>query len=391
MLTVQMADRQAFSSYSSTLLECPDLWSGTIEPDMWESSPGSPLWYPQAAVFNITNEKDAAEGTYTAMFEVVDSAQDPYLGDINRRYAPIQIVVKHKELPKLNGEIIYTALAPPDPSGGPGARNVFLVKLDTMEKDQITSFMGVGAIFDEPRINPKGTHILYQWDPTPMYSVVHVMELGGSEWDATPEGDYDATADFSPDGKTILAASGQGCGNTPDLYSMNYDGSGRTLIATAPGSVFGPRWSPDGKRIVLAVEDNNSTPPVSNLYIYDVDLKTFTEFSPSDGFTTNPSWSPVPILGHYLIAFQSNRNDPTGEATDVFIADSDTGDILQTIDTGFRDDHPTFSPEGLYVAYTVTDISGTSSLDVYDLKNQIATPIIQDGQYLGEPSWCWGW
>ncbi len=70
----------------------------------------------------------------------------------------------------------------------------------------------------------------------------------------------DAAA-WSHDGKKIAYANGS------DLFVANLDGSGSQKIATLPGTVWGPRWSPDGKDLRFSVDD----PKTSATAIWEVD------------------------------------------------------------------------------------------------------------------------
>jgi TolB protein len=76
-------------------------------------------------------------------------------------------------------------------------------------------------------------------------------------------GDDDSPT-WSPDGKRILFTSvrdHQGAGpgqGTTEIYVMNADGSAQTRLTSNTSQYWGPRWSPDGSRIVWA---SNLTQP----------------------------------------------------------------------------------------------------------------------------------
>jgi Tol biopolymer transport system component len=392
-LAVDLVDRQEDSAYSTVQMECPDLWDGFLEAGMWSATPGEPLWHETTPYFTIVNAKGAPEGTYLAMFKIADSSYpDPYLGDINHRYAPIWITVTHKEPPQLKGKIVFVAPGPDDPFGEPGAANVFVLDVETKVETQITDFKGVGILFKEPRINPKGTHVLITIGPTPMYSSVEVFELGTTNsWIATPSGSYDGTANFAPDGIHIIAASGTQYGDTKDLVSMEYDGSNRTLIATAPRSVECPAWSPDGTRIAMTIADEDpSNPMAKSLWLYDSPSDQFSELSPSPAIDANPSWSPVKEYGFYWIAFDSTRMDPNNPNTWIFEINPDYPEGITWLVPQAH--HPSFSPDGLSLVYSYNPEPAPfdSELGIYILCSEI-TQLTDDDTYDESPSWSWGW
>ncbi len=385
-----LIDMQACTDIESALLECPDLWNGTVSASKIDCESIGTDGYYLSVEFPLTNELGTAHGSYPALLRVVDTAYDYWLGDINHMYQLVWIPVADTQEPQLVGEMVFTAPGPPDPDGFPGALNVFLLDLDTMQETQLTPFVGVGAIFMEPRINPAGTHMLLTFCPTPYASKVDVYEIGGGSWTASPAGVYDGTADFHPDGEHLLVASGAQWGQTFDLYSMKYDGSDRTFIATAPDTVSNPRWSPDGKRIAMTLGKWIVDPPQTSLWIYNVDSGEFTKILDAPGVDENPSWSPVKIDGSYLIVYASSRDHNPEYETDIYVANPDTEEILYRLDTGVSESHPSFSPDGLSFVYSA-DSAGDTELFVFSWKTEDSVQLTDDDTWDGSPSWGWNW
>jgi Tol biopolymer transport system component len=75
----------------------------------------------------------------------------------------------------------------------------------------------------------------------------------GTETQLTHDGDA-ADPSWSPDGSQI-AFVGTDDSNTPAVFVMNSDGSGRTQLTSDPGNEYGPVWSPDGSRIAYATRE----------------------------------------------------------------------------------------------------------------------------------------
>jgi Tol biopolymer transport system component len=391
-LSVDLLDRQQQwgGQPSCALLEAPDLWRGLIEPTAWGFVVDPPpLEWQMTAMFEITNEYGASAGSYKALFVAKDPETDFWLGDVNHAYQLFTIEVIESVEPEVEGEIVFVG-PEIEPEFPPPALNTLLLNLDTMEESQLTSFSGMGAIFEEPRINPLGTHMMLTFCPTPTASHVTMYEIGGSNWDVSPMGVYDGNADFHPDGEHILVASGTQYGDTPDLYSMEYDGSNRELIATAPDTVRNPRWNADGTKIVMTLGQDPHDPPNSALYIYDVDADTFTEIAAAPGVDEHPCWCPVLVDGQEWIAFDSSRDHHPDYNTDIYIINPVTEEIVYRYTAGLYERHPSFSPDGLSFVYCATD-GDDEELFVHFWKTGETIQLTDDDSYDGDPSWGWNW
>ena len=387
--TVEMADRQFNSLPSAAFIECPSLWAGVKEPAMWGTGTPEPLWQPLSAMFTISNDFGAEEGTYPALIKITDSATDQYSGDIYHRYLPVSIKVKHMEPGELTGTIVFIAPGPPQ-GGFPGPNNVFVLDLETMQETQVTDFIGIGTFFDEPRINGTGTLVGFNFNPTPSSSAIEVYEIGGDNWEASPWYIYDGNMDFCPDGLHILCANGETFDTTYNLLTMTLTGEERTIIATSTVPVQNPKWSPDGKRIAFVSAEQVIAWEYS-MWIYDTETEEFTKILERLSPVDHPSWSPVEIDGHYIIAYDSMENDPTGMTRDIFTINPDTLEYGMLYDGGWDESHPSYSPDGLSIVYASVKESGESDLYVFDTISSESTQLTFDEDFDDCPTWCWNW
>ena len=109
----------------------------------------------------------------------------------------------------------------------------------------------------------------------------------------------DASPAWSPDGRKIVYSSGlTGTAYSADIFVMNADGSGKTLITdersisgTLKGDDAYPVFSPDGRRIVFVRKDLNN--PEGDLYKISTDGKNLTRLTRlSYDQPCCPAWSP---------------------------------------------------------------------------------------------------
>jgi TolB protein len=93
-----------------------------------------------------------------------------------------------------------------------------------------------------------------------------------------------ATPHFSPSTREIIYTSfGQG---DPRVYLLNIETGQREAVGDFPGMTFSPRFSPDGRRVVMSLRQDGK----SNLFAMDLRSKVMTRLTDTPG--TAPSYSP---------------------------------------------------------------------------------------------------
>ncbi len=175
---------------------------------------------------------------------------------------------------------------------------------------------GVG--FDPGRLELQGT-------PVPLLEDVAASPIqGGGQFDVSSTG-------------TLVYLAGKQATETWPVVLL--DGSGKTqpLIAT-PGSYAYPRFSPDGRRLMLVMSTGNASG--TDIYIHELERQTTTRLT-FGGHAQAPVWAPD---GQH-VAFRSSasgiawvRSDGSGEPLQILTA--------QNIATPWS-----FSPDGRRLAY----------------------------------------
>ena len=85
----------------------------------------------------------------------------------------------------------------------------------------------------------------------------------------------------------------------PRVYLFNIETGQREIVGNFPGMSFSPRFSPDGQRIIMSLQQGGN----SNLFVMDLRSKSTTRLTDTPAIDTSPSYSP----DGSRICFESDR------------------------------------------------------------------------------------
>ncbi len=217
-----------------------------------------------------------------------------------------------------------------------GLKRVFFVRqddegsgiwsMDLGGGDEMSVLAAAGQTFQHPDVSPDGTRIAYT-RMEPGRSTVEIAALDGSETRELVSGSGPwSQPRWSPDGRRLVVVSGQG--SAARLYLIDASGGDpRPVTAADPGlPQSDPDWSPDGGRIVFRRGEGQA----AEIAVVDVQgTGATTALTDNDTEDHSPAFSP----SGERIVFVSRRPD---SRWNLWVMDADGSDMesLTTLEEG---------------------------------------------------------
>ena len=204
---------------------------------------------------------------------------------------------------------------------------------------------------------------------------IHMANIDGSDARQITYGDKSCTTpQWSPDGRWLAFTSERSGKN--NLWLLRPDGGEAQQVTEVKTGVRSFKWAPDSKQIALIMADSltaaeeKAQKGKNDAKVMDENLKmnllwlipiekdtsgkrlarllTKSEFS-----VNNFDWSPDGKMLVFAYVPTPRANDWT--LSDISTVDVATGVIVPVARTGAVEDSPLYSPDGRWIAYTVSD------------------------------------
>jgi Tol biopolymer transport system component len=175
-----------------------------------------------------------------------------------------------------------------------------------------------------------------------LLGVFRVSPDGSGLAQLTPEGLLERDPRWSPDGRRLLVVRVDPSFQAEALYVMNADGSGRTELANS-ASLVDYRWSPDGSRIAFSLGRIVRNSLVSDLWVMQADGSGKMRLATN---AEQPTWSP----DGQLIAYVSDVGN-----LHIRIVNAGGGDDRRLTADSLAAIQPAWSPDGSRIAFVSLD------------------------------------
>ena len=253
---------------------------------------------------------------------------------------------------ELKGSVVFS-------SGKSGDYDIFSLNFDSQRVDQLTS--GGESWNDCPKWSPDGKRIVFISNRTGTPEIWTMNADGTDEKRVTNEDRWHNTPAWSPDGqKFVFCANYDG---NVDIYTMNIDGSGRQQITNYEAMDYTPQFSPDGTKIIYTSKKEGS----ADIWSYDCRSGQSTRLTSYEGRDYAPTYSPDGTR----VAFISGLLGEQGEENlEVYVMDADGENVQRVTRNLGSERHVAWSPDGNSLIYTSSKItSAAERLMVVDLQN----------------------
>lgn len=167
-----------------------------------------------------------------------------------------------------------------------------------------------------------------------------IMDQDGANVRYLTDGaDLVLTPRFSPTSQEITYMSFIP-GRQPKVYLLNIETGQREIVGNFPGMTFSPRFSPDGQRIIMSLQQDGN----ANIYSMDLRSGATARMTSSASIDTSPSYSPD---GRFIV-FESDR----GGRQQLYKMSADGSNQARLSFGKGTYSTPVWSPDGAWIAFT---------------------------------------
>ena len=217
--------------------------------------------------------------------------------------------------------------------------------------DDIHAFKDV----DDPQLSPDGQWVAYTVDVVDTARDQRNSDLWMTSWDGsttlqlthTPK-ESESTPRFSPDGRYLAFLSGRGDDDGADqLWLLDRRGGEAAQHTSVKAGVSDYAWSPDGSRLVLVIEDDDS--------VEAADVNG-TPVGSEEGDKKDATPRPIVIDRYYF------KEDYTGyvrrKRSHVYLLTLGSDSLTQLTSGDYDELSPSWSPDGTRLAFSSRPGSG---------------------------------
>ena len=221
-----------------------------------------------------------------------------------------------------------------------GNKEIWVMDYDGNGQRPFTNYKSLCTM---PSVAPDGTIVAFtsylQGNPS---IVLHSTDTGRRLPFYNQKASMNATADFTPDGKSVIySSSGSGWAQ---LYMADLNGSNLRRITNTRAIEVEPRINPRTGAEIVFVSGRSGLQQLYRMSIFGTDAERLTT---GEGQASNPSWNPD---GRH-IAFAWTRGYEPGNFN-IFVMDVTNGQFVQLTHGAGRNENPSWAPDGRHIVFS---------------------------------------
>jgi Tol biopolymer transport system component len=147
----------------------------------------------------------------------------------------------------------------------------------------------------------------------------------------------------------VVCEGGRGDPRNPEVFSINPDGTGETVLTDHPARDGDPSFSPDGTKIAFESFRSGG----SEVWVMNADGTGLTQLTfngPAEDRGT--SWSPDGTqIAFHSARFPAAEPGPGHSALEIFTMNADGSNQVRLTNNNFQDSLPSWSPDGTKIAF----------------------------------------
>ncbi len=259
-------------------------------------------------------------------------------------------------------------------------RAIFLVSVESGEKERLTSPPPQSLADHSPAFSPDGRTLAFVRQSAVVLADVYLVQVDGGEPRRLTFNDQRIHGlAWTPDGREIVFSSNPGGGSNRSLWRISSLGGMPELLSGTGGNAFSPAISRQGSRLIYSRRTRDL-----NIWRLQLSGLTTTRNRPTR-LIASTRWDFYPQISPdgARIAFESHRSG----SPEVWVCDRDGRGAVQL--TSFADVNagaPCWSPDGRWIAF---DAAPDGNADIYVISADGGSPrrLTTEGSGDTVPSW----
>ncbi len=221
-----------------------------------------------------------------------------------------------------------------------GSKEIWSMNYDGSDQKPVTAYGSISAF---PAVSQDGSKVAFTtWkDGTPQI-YVHSLESGRRLTFYNQRVSMNHSAEFTPDGKSLLFASSAG-GGAAQIFMTDANGGNLRRISTNRAIEVEPRVNPVTGQDMVFVSGRTGHPQIFKTNMEGADT---VQLTPGTGEAVNPAWHP----DGKKIAFAWTHGFDLGNFN-IFIMDVATKQFVQLTHGVGRNENPSWAPDGMHIVF----------------------------------------